>query len=100
MRTEEYGQITAKFSLKEQVVSGYIACESAEGTQWLQGRQEDLETALTGLEKDREVGSLVILQGREINGEEYKSEEAADGAGEQTAQLYGIAKAFITALTA
>ena len=70
----EYGRITAKFSLKEQNLTGYIACESAEGTKWLQGRQENLESALTGLEKDREVGSLVILQGREIGGENYKPE--------------------------
>ena len=46
------------------------------------------------------MGSLVILQGREINGEEYQSEEVKDGPVEQTAQLYGIAKAFITVLTA
>ena len=101
VQTEEYGRITAKFSLKEQNLTGYIACESAEGTKWLQGRQENLESALTGLEKDREVGSLVILQGREIGGENYKPEEIEDGSsGEQTAQLYGIAKAFITVLTA
>lgn len=100
VQTEEYGQIAAKFSLRGQKVSGYIACESAEGTRWLQGRQENLENALTGSTQDREVGSLVILQGREIGGENYQSEEAKDGAGEQTAQLYGIAKAFITALTA
>lgn len=100
VETEEYGQITAKFSLREQTVSGYIACESTEGTQWLQGRQEDLRNALAGTETDREVGSLVVLQGRETGGEDYKPEEAKDGAGEQTAQLYGIAKAFITALTA
>ncbi|MDE7199588.1 MAG: hypothetical protein K2O15_12000, partial [Lachnospiraceae bacterium] len=98
VETEEYGQITAKFSLREQTVSGYIACESTEGTQWLQGRQEDLRNALAGTETDREVGSLVVLQGRETGGEDYKPEEAKDGAGEQTAQLYGIAKAFITAL--
>ena len=100
VQTEEYGQITAKFSLKEQTISGYIACESAEGTGWLQGRQADLKNALTGLAQDKEVGSLVILQGREIGSEEYQPEEAQNGAGEQTAQLYGIAKAFITALTA
>ena len=101
VQTEEYGRITAKFSLKEQNLTGYIACESAEGTKWLQGRQENLESALTGLEKDREVGSLVILQGGEIGGENYKPEEIEDGSsGEQTAQLYGIAKAFITVLTA
>lgn len=100
-QTEEYGQITARFSLREQTVSGYIACESAEGTEWLQGRQDDLKNALANLGEDREVGSLVILQGREINGEDYKAGEEKSGAGEQTtAQLYGIAKAFITALTA
>jgi len=99
-QTEEYGQITARFSLKEQKVSGYIACESAEGTEWLQGRQENLRDALTGSGESREVGSLVILQGREINGEDYRSEEEKNGVKEQTAQLYGIAKAFITALTA
>lgn len=99
-QTEEYGQITAKFSLKEHKVSGYVACESTEGTQWLRDRQENLEKALADPEENREAGSLVILQGRELNGEEYKLEEAADGAEEQTAQLYGIAKAFITALTA
>ncbi len=92
--------MTARFSLREQKVSGYIACESAEGTQWLQGRQADFEKALAGPEEDREVSSLVILQGREISGEDYKSEEAKDGGKEQTAQLYAVAKAFITALTA
>ncbi len=100
VQTEEYGQMTARFSLREQTVSGYIACESAEGTQWLKGRQADFEKALAGPGEDREAGSLVILQGREISGEDYKSEEARDGAKEQTAQLYAIAKTFITALTA
>lgn len=99
-QTEEYGQISARFSLKEQTISGYIACESAEGTRWLQGRQEEFKTALTDAGEEKEVGSLVVLQGREINGEDYKTEDAENGAGDQTAQLYEIAKAFITSLTA
>lgn len=103
VQTEEFGRIAAKFSLREQRVSGYIACESGEGTAWLQGRQEELEKALTVSGEDgsgRETGSLVILQGREVNGEDYTEEELNGGEGQQTAELYGIAKAFITALTA
>lgn len=100
VQTEEYGQITAKFSLKEQSLSGCIACESTAGTKWLQGRQEDLEGALMNPEKDRKIGSLVVLQGKEISSENYNAEEIKDGSGEQTAQLYEIAKAFITVLTA
>ena len=103
VQTEEFGRITAKFSLREQRVSGYIACESGEGTAWLQGRQEELEQALAASGEDgsgRETGSVVILQGREVNGEDYTEEEPGGGEGQQTAELYGIAKAFITALTA
>lgn len=103
LQTEEFGQITAKFSLREKTVSGYIACESKEGTQWLQGRQEELEAAVTvSGENDQNggTGSLVILQGREADGTDYTREEIENGAKEQTADLYRIAKAFITALTA
>ena len=103
VETEEFGRIAAKFSLREQRVSGYIACESGEGTAWLQGRQEELEKALEATGENgsgRETGSLVILQGREVNGEDYTEEELNGGEGQQTAELYGIAKAFITALTA
>ena len=100
VKTEEFGQITARFSLREQQVSGYIACESSEGTAWLQGRQEEMEKALAASGENRETGSLVILQGREANGEGYTEEEINGGEGQQTAELYGIAKAFITTLTA
>ena len=103
VQTEEFGQITAKFSLREQRVSGYIACESGEGTSWLQGRQAELEKALKtsgGDGSGREADGLVILQGREVGGEDYAEEDRNGGDGQQTAELYGIAKAFITALTA
>ncbi|MDE5718721.1 MAG: hypothetical protein K2I53_14115 [Lachnospiraceae bacterium] len=103
VRTEEFGQITAKFSLMERRVSGYIACESGEGTAWLQGRQEELEKALGASGEDGAGGeraSLVILQGREVNSGDYTEEDINGGEGQQTAELYGIAKAFITTLTA
>ena len=100
VQTEEFGRITAKFSLREQNVSGYIACERREGTVWLQGRQEESESALRASGEARETGSLVILQGREVGGEDYTEEEVNGGEGQQTADLYKIAKAFITTLTA
>ncbi len=103
VRTEEFGQITAKFSVREGRVSGYIACESSEGTAWLRGRQEEMEKALEAPGENghsKEPGSLVILQGREVNSEDYTEEDVNGGEGQQTAELYGIAKAFITTLTA
>ena len=103
VQTEEFGQITAKFSVREGRVSGYIACESSEGTAWLRGRQEEMERALEAPGENGHSagpGSLVILQGREVNSEDYKEEDVNGGEGQQTAELYGIAKAFITTLTA
>ncbi len=100
-QTEEYGQITARFSLKEQTVSGYIACDSRQGTDWLCDRQEALERSLAvpGTDgKETQVGSVAVLYSREIADEDYAalSEEQTQA---QTADLYLIAKSFITALT-
>lgn len=101
-QTEDYGQITARFSLKEQTVSGYIACDSRAGTDWLRGRQDALEGALEVPGADgraTQTGSVAILYSREIADEDYEalSEEQSQA---QTADLYAIAKSFITALTA
>ena len=102
-QTEEYGQITARFSLREQNVSGYIACDSKEGTEWLQSRQEAFQKALAVSGENgqtREVGSVAVLYSREIGGEDYADYEPEGEGGQQTADLYHIAKAFITVLTA
>ena len=102
VQTEEYGRITARFSLKEQTVSGYIACDSRQGTDWLRSRQDALEGALAvpGSDgKTTQVGNVAVLYSKEIADETYeaKSEETTQV---QTADLYGMAKSFITALTA
>lgn len=101
-QTEEYGQITARFSLKEQTVSGYIACDSRKGTDWLRGRQEALERSLevSGADGSRmQAGNVAVLYSREVADEDYEtlSEKQPQA---QTADLYLIAKSFITALTA
>jgi len=102
VQTEEYGQITARFSLREQTISGYIACDTSEGTQWLQGRQEDIKNALasSGENGHKDAGNVAVLYSREINGDDYAQEDLNGETGGQTADLYHIAKAFITALTA
>lgn len=100
-QTEGYGQISAKFSMKGQTVSGYIACDSKEGTEWLQGRGEGIKAALAAPDAEgnpRQVEHLAVVQGREVNVEQPG--EAPEGGEVQTAQLYRLAKDFITALTA
>ncbi|MCM1267797.1 MAG: DUF6240 domain-containing protein [Bacteroidales bacterium] len=99
-QTEEFGEITARFSLKERTVSGYIACDSREGTDWLRGRQDALEASLAVSGADGEMtraGNVAVLYSKEIADEDY---ETLSEAQTQTADLYTIAKSFITALTA
>ena len=43
---------------------------------------------------------MAVLYSREIAGEDYADYEPEGEGGQQTADLYHIAKAFITALTA
>lgn len=103
VHTEEFGQITARFALREQTVSGYIACDSREGTEWLQGRQESIKNALETPGEDgqsKNAEHVVILYSREVSGGTYTQDDIKGDAGQQTADLYQMAKAFITALTA
>lgn len=101
-QTDRYGQITARFSLREQTVSGYIACDSREGTDWLRGRQDALEGALAvrGLDgQTTQAGNVAVLYSKEVAAEDY-GETAQEQTHAQTADLYRIARSFITALTA
>lgn len=103
VQTEEYGQIAARFSLREQKVSGYVVCDTREGTQWLQGREEEIKNALETSGENgqaKEAGSVAILYSREINDNNYPQDELHTVTKEKTADLYHMAKAFIEALTA
>ncbi len=103
VQTEQYGQITAKFSLKEQLISGYIACDTKEGVEWLQGREEDMKNALAAAGEngqERKTGNIAVMYSKGINGDDYTREDTDGSTGGQTAELYRIAKTFITALTA
>ena len=103
VHTEEFGQITARFALREQTVSGYIACDSREGTTWLHSRQENIKSALEVPGENgqsKKADNVVILYSGEVSDGRYTQDDIKGDAGQQTADLYQMAKAFITALTA
>ncbi|MCM1146095.1 MAG: hypothetical protein NC407_15470, partial [Lachnoclostridium sp.] len=103
--TESYGQVAAEFSIRNQKISGYIACSTSAGTEALQGREEGLKT---GLEKQvdsllqgrMELGNISVIHSQELDLNHFITEEAQDDSSVQTADLYQIAKAFITTITA
>ena len=103
--TESYGQVAAEFSIRNQKVSGYIACATSEGTEALQGREENLRAGLKNgveslLENKLELGSISVIHSQELDLNHFIAEDAQDDSSVQTADLYQIAKAFITAITA
>ena len=104
MDTEGYGRVTAQFHVKNHTVSGYIACDTEDGTHRLQEREKFLRDALsTGMEAAGEplkTGSIGIVYSKESNVEGYAGEEQVQGTKAETADLYRIAKAFITSVAA
>ena len=104
MDTEGYGRVTAQFHVKNHTVSGYIACDTEDGTHRLQEREKFLRDALSiGMEAAGEplkTGSIGIVYSKESNVEGYAGEEQVQGTKAETADLYRIAKAFITSVAA
>ncbi len=105
LSTERYGNVAAQFTIRNHKVSGYIACSTSEGTAALQEEsgnlQAGLRDAFSGLEhKEMELEKIGIIHSDELDLNAFESEEMQDaGAAVQTADLYRIAKAFITAIT-
>lgn len=103
IQTQTYGQITAQFAVRNQTVSGYVACDSKEGTEKLWVIQDDLKRALAVETADGgslKVGSVGFLYSAEANTEGYTSKDLETDESIQTADLYRIARAFITSVTA
>ena len=104
MDTESYGRVTAQFHVKNHTVSGYIACDSEDGTHRLQEKEKSLKEALfvdtEGTEQPFKEGSIGIIYSRESNVADFAVEEAEQNTQIETADLYRIAKAFITSVTA
>lgn len=103
--TESYGQVAAQFSIRNQKISGYIACATSEGTEALQDRKEALQTGLRNdvesLSQNRmELGNISVIHSQELDLNHFITEEAQNDSSVQTADLYQIAKVFISVVTA
>ena len=104
MDTETYGRVTAQFHVKNHTVSGYIACDSEDGAHRLQEKEKSFKEALfagaEGTEHPFKEGSIGIIYSKESNVADFTGEEAEQSTQIETADLYRIAKAFITSVTA
>ncbi len=103
METEEYGRVKAQFSVRNQTVSGYIACDNKEGTEKLWKIQDGLKEALAVDTADGgplKVGSVGIMYSKEANSEGYTPKDLETDESIRTADLYHIAKVFIKSVTA
>lgn len=96
MDTEETGKLTAKLQVSQESISGYISTQNTEVLEKL----KELETALTEqIEGEKELVINYIPNDFTKTEIYQKQEIVADSQGEndlQTAQLYQVAKAFVT----
>lgn len=93
----------AQFSVRNQTVSGYIACDNKEGTEKLWKIQDGLKEALAVDTADGgplKVGSVGIMYSKEANSEGYTLKDLETDESIRTADLYHIAKVFIKSVTA
>ncbi len=105
LETESYGKTAAEFTIRNRKVSGYIACSTQEGTKSIQSRKDNLQKELQDTVESLagnalELGDIGIVCSAELDLNAYTAEEVQDGSSVQTADLYQIAKAFITTITA
>ncbi|MBD5488766.1 MAG: hypothetical protein HDR13_08215 [Lachnospiraceae bacterium] len=103
--TESHGKVAAEFTIRNGKVSGYIACSTQEGADNIQGKKDSLQKCLrTTVEalahNELELGNIGIVCSEELDLNAYTAEETQNGSSVQTADLYQVAKAFITVFTA
>ena len=102
MDAERYGRVTAQFGVKDHIVSGYVACDSEEGTRRLQEKEQSLREAILTDTADGALraGDIGIVYSREVDVRDYAGEEQAQDTQIATADLYRIARAFVTSVAA
>lgn len=105
LETESYGKVAAQFSVQNGKVSGYIACNTTEGTKALQNKEEQLQLELKKqveslVQNKLELGSIGVMQNKELDLNSFEAAESSGDTTVQTADLYQIAKAFITVIKA
>ncbi|MBO5210173.1 MAG: hypothetical protein J6B68_12670 [Lachnospiraceae bacterium] len=105
LETESYGKVAAQFSVRNGKVSGYVACSTTEGTEILQGKEEKLQaefkTQVESLVQSKlELGSIGVMYNKDLDLNTFEAAEGSSDAAVETADLYQIAKAFITVIKA
>ena len=104
LSTESYGEVAAEFNVRNKKVSGFIACGSAEGTKALQEKEENFKAAFKehtdSLTQNRlELGAVSVVHSKDLDLNHFTAGETQNDQAAVTADLYQVAKAFITAVT-
>lgn len=102
--TESYGEVAAEFSVRNRKVSGYIACDTVDGTENLQDREESFKTAFKEhvdslIRNELELGTVSVVHSKSLDLNSFTAEEPPAESTVETTDLYKIAKAFITVIT-
>lgn len=103
--TQSYGKVAADFRIRDNKMSGFIACSTPEGVEALKGCSDrvlkNLRSAVGSLGDSKlKLGGIGVVHSSSLDLNSFMSEEAQDSPSTvQTADLYQIAKAFITAVT-
>ena len=102
--TEDHGKVAAEFSIRGGKVTGYIACSTAEGTEIIRDRSESLQKSLqqifSGKKDGPELGHIGVVHSSDLDLNAFEAEGLQEeSAAVQTADLYQIAKTFITVIT-
>ncbi|MDD6811319.1 MAG: DUF6240 domain-containing protein [Lachnospiraceae bacterium] len=105
LMTESYGKVAAEFSIRNAKVSGYIVCSTEEGTDALQEKEAQFRT-----EFEKKIGDFVqgeaklenigIICNKNLDLNTFDRMESQSAESVQTSDLYQMAKAFITVITA
>ena len=105
LHTESYGDVAAEFSVRNNKVSGYIACSTPEGTAEVQERSDSLQRTLRNTVEslagnELQLEKIGVIHSSELDLNSFEAEVAEDTSeAVQTADLYKIAKAFISVIT-
>ena len=102
--TRGYGQVAAEFSIRNKKVSGYTACSDAQGVEAIRSRLDRLEQGLEKTvgalaRKEMELGEIGVVHSEGLDLNAFEANDARDATAAQTADLYQIAKVFISTIT-
>ncbi|MCM1121134.1 MAG: DUF6240 domain-containing protein [Eubacterium sp.] len=105
LSTQGYGDVAAEFGIRNNKVSGYIACATSAGTAEMQSRSDSLHKSLGNAVESLawnklELGKIGIIHSSEIDLNSFEAETTENtSSSARTADLYQIAKAFISVIT-